>query len=55
MFMQELVFTFNHFAVNMLYEKFMNFCRKNLKISIWNINGYKCKGFNKFADQDFFR
>ena len=53
MFMLELVFTFNHFAVNMLYEKFMNFCKKNLKISIWNINGYKCKGFNKFADQDF--
>ena len=31
----------------------MVYNKKNLKISIWNINGYTCKVFNKFTDPDF--
>ena len=28
----------------------MNYRKRNLKISVWNINGYICKGNKKFKD-----
>ena len=31
----------------------MNYQKRNLKISVWNINGYICKGYNKFKDPYF--
>ena len=29
--------------------------RNSLKISVWNVNGYKCKGVNKFHQPDFIK
>lgn len=31
----------------------MLYTKKNLRISCWNIHGYKCKGLNKFKDPSF--
>lgn len=49
------LFSGSNFHAVLCLEIMLTSSKQHLKISVWNINGYSCKGVNKFQEIEFLK